>query len=169
MRSLGHYFNKHNTVQDKMALGGSSYELVASIPAAATYAEERFEGFAVHEAELQKILLEYLASREDVTVYGETTSEHRVRVPTVSFTVRGWDSAEVVAGVESLSNFGCRSGIFYSNRLGDFLGLGEDGVVRVSMVHYNTGKLTPSRTCDCAVPKRLRERQEGKSNALLRY
>lgn len=52
----------------------------------------------------------------------------------------------MVEGIEARSNFGCRWGHFYSKRLVDeVLGLGEekggDGVVRVSMVHYNTGKL----------------------------
>ena len=45
-------------------------------------------------------------------------------------------------GIEKRSNFGCRWGHFYSKRLlEEVLGLGEEGVVRVSLVHYNTGEL----------------------------
>lgn len=46
----------------------------------------------------------------------------------------------MVEGVESRSNFGVRWGHFYSKRLvDDVLGLeGQNGVVRVSTVHYNT-------------------------------
>ena len=43
--------------------------------------------------------------------------------------------------VEKCSEFGIRWGHFYSKRMVDnLLGLREDGIVRVSMVHYNTGK-----------------------------
>ena len=45
-------------------------------------------------------------------------------------------------GIEKRSNFGCRWGHFYSKRLlEEVLGLGEEGIVRVSLVHYNTGEL----------------------------
>ena len=47
----------------------------------------------------------------------------------------------MVEGVEKRSAFGCRWGHFYSKRLvEEVLGLGEEGVVRVSLVHYNTGE-----------------------------
>jgi len=61
-------------------------------------------------------------------------------VPVVSFTVRGKSSKDVVEAIESKSNFGCRWGHFYSKRMvDDLLGLEkQDGVIRVSMVHYNT-------------------------------
>lgn len=56
-------------------------------------------------------------------------------------------------GIEKRSNFGCRWGHFYSKRLlEEVLGLGEEGVVRVSLVHYNTGELICClvlRGCGC--------------------
>lgn len=59
----------------------------------------------------------------------------------VSFGVRGRGAREVVEGVERRSGFGCRWGAFYSVRLVEgVLGLGGEGVVRVSLVHYNTGE-----------------------------
>lgn len=40
---------------------------------------------------------------------------------------------------EKISDFGFRWGHFYSKTLcEELLGLGSDGVVRVSMAHYNT-------------------------------
>ncbi len=71
-------------------------------------------------------------------------------MPVVSFSVEGWSSRAVVEGVEARSRFACRWGHFYSKRLvDDVLGLGgeKEGVVRVSMVHYNTGEslLVPGR------------------------
>ncbi len=77
-----------------------------------------------------------------MTIHGEKSADKKLRVPVVSFTVKGRSSKGIVDGIESRSNFGCRWGHFYSKRMvDDLLGLGAcDGVVRVSMVHYNTGK-----------------------------
>lgn len=140
MRSLGHFFNQHVTLENKMALAASSYELVAALPSAVEYLGGQWEAIARHEAELQGLLLGFLNARDDVTVYGETSADGAVRVPTVSFTVKGWDSKELVESVEKVtSKFGFRWGLFYSVRLKEYLGLSQNGVVRISMVHYNTG------------------------------
>ena len=59
-------------------------------------------------------------------------------VATVSFTVEGQDSKAVVEAVDA-AKIGIRHGHFYAYRLIDDLGLmANGGVVRVSMVHYNT-------------------------------
>ena len=74
-------------------------------------------------------------------MFGERSDDPARRVPTVSFVVAGRNSRDVVQAIERVSDFGIRWGAFYANRLvEDFLGLGVEGVVRVSMVHYNTGK-----------------------------
>ena len=92
---------------------------------------------------MQDVLLTYLRKREDVKIHGERSADKELRVPVVSFTVNGRNSKDIVDGIESRSNFGCRWGHFYSKRMvDDLLGLADcDGVVRVSMVHYNTGEL----------------------------
>lgn len=107
---------------------------------------------AAHEEKLQDILLCYLRSRNDVTIHGEKVADKELRVPVVSFTVSGRSSKEIVDGIESRSNFGCRWGHFYSKRMvDDRLGLGGcGGVVRVSMVHYNTGEYS----CEMMIVKR---------------
>jgi selenocysteine lyase/cysteine desulfurase len=147
VKSLGHYFNPHATLQNKLGLAGASYELTASIPAVVAYfgssPKEAWAAIEKHEGELQSLLLEYLNSRKDVTIYGEKSADTKLRVTTISFTVAGWKSKDVVDKVEELSKgvMAIRWGGMYSVRLvEDILGLGYDGVARVSMVHYNTSK-----------------------------
>ncbi|OIW35593.1 aminotransferase class-V [Coniochaeta ligniaria NRRL 30616] len=146
MASLGHYFNPHATLENKMGLAGASYELVYAVPAVVEYlnpegGESKWEGIVAQEGMLQEVLLGWARGRGDVTVYGEGSGDTALRVPTVSFRVRGWGSWELVEAVEGQTGFGFRWGSFYSVRLvEEVLGLEDsrDGVVRVSMVHYNT-------------------------------
>jgi selenocysteine lyase/cysteine desulfurase len=141
--SLGHYFNGHKTMEQKLGLAGSNYELTSSIPAVLSYfgtdIAKSYEAIAAHEEKLSGVLLSYLRGRKDVTIYGEPLADKRLRVPTISFVVTGVSSKDVVEIVEKKSVFGFRYGSMYSNRLVEnTLGLGKEGVVRVSMVHYNT-------------------------------
>ncbi|RDL38565.1 PLP-dependent transferase [Venustampulla echinocandica] len=145
IKSLGHFFNPSATLENKLGLAGASYELLASIPSVVSYfgpnPTDSWMAIGKHEGELQSQLLSYLNGRPDVTIYGERDADIKKRVSTISFTVKGWKSQDVVEGVDKLSNgeVGIRWGAFYSNRLvQDHLGLGSDGIVRVSMVHYNT-------------------------------
>ncbi|KAB5581112.1 pyridoxal phosphate-dependent transferase [Coniochaeta sp. 2T2.1] len=140
--SLGHFFNPAQTLENKLGLAGSSYELVAAVPAVVEYLGGKWEGIVEQERELAETLLAWLRGREGVTVYGERSSDPASRVPTVSFKVEGWGSQELVEAVERETGgkVGFRWGTFYSVRLAqEVLGLdAKDGVVRVSMVHYNT-------------------------------
>ncbi|KAI0408914.1 aminotransferase class-V [Xylaria palmicola] len=141
MRSLGHFFKEGVTLDEKIGLAGASYELLHSIPAVTTYLDpSNWAAMTAHEEALQKALLAYLTARPDVTVYGDTTGSPAARVATVSFRVAGWAPPDVVAAVEGAdARFGLRWGTCYSPRLvKDLLGLDDEGVVRVSMVHYNT-------------------------------
>ena len=160
LTSLGHYFHHGEDLRTKLGLAAASYELVAGIPDVVRYfggekegREAAFRRISEHEEGLQGCLLEYLNGREDVTVYGETKADRALRVPVVSFSVRGRGSRGIVEKIEERSNFACRWGHFYSKRLvddvlkidgkqgeeGEGVGKGEgEGVVRVSMVFYNT-------------------------------
>lgn len=148
IRSLGHHFNPQDSLQDKLGLAGASYELVSGIKGVTEYLSGKWEGIKKQEGELQGRLLGWLnrlGEEGKVTVYGEVSADTEVRVPTVSFIVEGWKSREFVKAVErddAGRKFGFRWGSFYSVRLvGEVLGLDAgDGVVRVSLVHYNTGK-----------------------------
>jgi len=146
MQTLGHYFNPTATLENKLALAGASYELAQALPHVVAYLGEVFPLSEPHEAKIQAILLDYLHARGDVTVYGEPSADRAKRVPTISFNVAGWDPKALVEKAEALQaeekispEYGFRWGHFYAKRLcDDILGCGENAVVRVSMVHYNT-------------------------------
>jgi selenocysteine lyase/cysteine desulfurase len=98
---------------------------------------------AAHEERLQEILLQFLVAHDRITIIGEPSASQELRVPVISFVVRGVKSQRLVEAVESRSPYGFRSGHMYSHRLlKDVCGLDDvdDGVVRVSLLHYNTGK-----------------------------
>lgn len=83
-------------------------------------------------------LLDFLKSKRHVRIIGETTSDASIRVPTVSFVTDSGKHSDIVTAVDR-SNIGIRYGDFYARRLSEQLGLDlEQGVIRVSMVHYNT-------------------------------
>ena len=103
-----------------------------------TRIETAFAATADHEAALADRLLSFLASKPRVRVIGATTGDQAVRVPTISFVAAGVDSQAIVRHIDTLQ-IGIRFGDFHSRRLVDHLDLSRhNGVVRVSMVHYNT-------------------------------
>ncbi|KAM0258367.1 hypothetical protein ACHAQJ_003842 [Trichoderma viride] len=141
VRSLGHFFNPSATLEDKLGLAGGSYELLQSIPQVVDYVEPKWDNIISQEQVLQSALLDYLKLQPNVVIYGAPDSSVRTRVATVSFSIKGWKSQDVVEAVESKTPYAFRWGTFYSDRLArETLGLSKDGVVRVSMVHYNTLK-----------------------------
>ena len=81
-------------------------------------------------------VLGFLNSQPGVRVYGPETSQNRA--PTVSLTVKGRSSPELV---ETLAEHGvmCAHGHFYAARLVERLGVPlETGVLRLSFVHYTS-------------------------------
>lgn len=97
-----------------------------------------FEAIRVYEESLS---LETLRVLEDfgAVIYGVTEQEHiGERVPTFCFTVPNIAPARVSEELAK-QNIGARDGHMYTPRLMKRLGLVlESGVVRVSLVHYNT-------------------------------
>ncbi|KAF2004158.1 PLP-dependent transferase [Amniculicola lignicola CBS 123094] len=144
MRPMPHYFNPTTTLEDKIGFAGSNYEATQCIPRIVEYLggtnpKPVFEAISEHEGKLSKILLDFLNSRDDITVHGNTSADSNERVPTISFTIEGRNSKEFVQEVDKVSNIGLRWGHFYSKRLCDeVLGLGPEAVIRASAVHYNT-------------------------------
>ncbi|KAK2065407.1 aminotransferase class-V [Colletotrichum caudatum] len=163
MRSLGHFFNPSGSLEGKLGLAGGSYELVSAVPRVLEYLgtpdSEGWKSKIEQERLLQSTMLEYLNGRGDVTVYGETDAGTEHRVPTISFRVKGWGAKELVAVVEKETDFGFRWGHFYSYRLiKEILGLDPaDGIVRVSMVHYNS--LDEVKSFVAALDKALRQKE----------
>jgi len=147
---LYHWFYGREKVPAKLEPGNPSYEAAWGAAGIVDYLEalgagtgraalaRGFDDIATHEAALAERLLGFLRSRNDIRVIGEATSDQAVRVPTISFKVAGQDSADIVTRVDR-DGIGIRHGDFHSRRLVERLGLMEgNGVVRASMVHYNT-------------------------------
>ncbi|VBB73442.1 Putative cysteine desulfurase [Podospora comata] len=143
LQSMGHFFNPAESLDDKIGLaGGWCQELIYGIPAVVEHLTPRWEGVVDQEERLQSVLLGLLAALDGkITIYGEWCGDAKVRVPTVSFRVRGWKSKDFVEAIERETNGRVKLswGTYYSVRLAkEVLGLGDDGVVRVSLAHYNT-------------------------------
>ena len=107
-----------------------------------------WHAIAKHESLLTETLLQYLRAKSTshgITIIGDPTADPEQRVAVISFAVKNRSAQAIVEAIEHKTDgrIGCRWGDFYSKRLVDeVLGLGDgngvDGVVRVSMVHYNT-------------------------------
>lgn len=161
-RSLNHYFLGADAGSYRFEPGNVNHELTASLPgilehllaldahvqgaahvvtgdvdtqAALTRA---FTAIAAHESALVAPLLEFLRSRNGVRIMGPQVADADQRVATVGFTVAGRDSATLPPLLES-AQVAIRYGHFYAHRAATALGiLPTNGVVRVSMAHYNT-------------------------------
>ena len=148
---LYHYFYGRDKVPTKLEPGNTNYELAWGSAGIVDYldalgggsgdrasVDRAFAEIAEHETLLGEKLLSYLRDRNDVRIIGRRDSAKERRVPTISFKVEGRDAAEIVRAVEP-DRIGIRFGDFHSRRLIEYLGLADqNGVVRVSMVHYNT-------------------------------
>ena len=94
--------------------------------------------FAHHEEKLSKKMIEFLNSQSNIQIIGENQYSRNVRVPTFSFVIDGIKSSTIPTQVDT-HLIAIRYGDFYARRLITDLGLEvHDGVIRVSMVHYNT-------------------------------
>ncbi|MBB4040275.1 cysteine desulfurase family protein (TIGR01976 family) [Microvirga flocculans] len=148
---LYHYFYGREKVPMKLEPGNTNYELAWGSAGIVDYIDKlgggggdrasidrAFAGIAAHEAMIGEKLLAYLRDRNDIRIVGRRDSGADRRVPTIAFNVEGRDSAEIVRAVDK-DRIGIRFGDFHSRRLIEYLGLADNnGVVRVSMVHYNT-------------------------------
>ncbi len=152
--NIYHYFFDKSRVPHKLEPGNINYECAWGSIGAVDYVEELgrretggegraaieagFGLIAEQERRLTRKLLDFLESRNSVRVIGRATDASAERVSTVSFTVEGASSQAVVEAVDGHS-VGIRFGDFYARRIVEEHGLTErQGVVRVSMLHYNT-------------------------------
>ncbi len=149
-----HFFVRDDELPYKFEVGGVSHEscagilgfrdylaFLASSPEAAdvdrAVVEQTFDLMTACELPLQARLINYLQSRDDVRIIGPTHADPS-RVPTISFVHSSKSSAKITAVVDR-SGIGIRHGHMYAYHLCEALGLDpEDGVVRISLVHYNT-------------------------------
>lgn len=149
---LYHYFYGREMVPGKLEPGNPSYEDAASVPAIRDYfaglggtdgstrsrLEDGFAAITAQEDALVGRLLAYLTARNDCEVVGPTRNEGSTRIPTVAFRFQGRNSGAVAQAMDA-HRIAIRHGDFHSRRLVESLGqTGEGGLLRVSMVHYNT-------------------------------
>lgn len=94
--------------------------------------------FRSHESSLMAPLLDLLRDRDGVRVVGSTRADTAVREPTIAFASNRASSRSIYEALIA-AQVACGYGHFYARRLVEALGLDiADGVVRLSMVHYNT-------------------------------
>jgi cysteine desulfurase family protein (TIGR01976 family) len=154
-----HFFLGADDLPYKLEPGYVNHELTSAVPGILAYFDELarhhhgaaaevedkarrlervFADVAAHEQKLVAPLLEYLAGKPGVRILGPASSDAAVRVPTVAFTVEGRHAGEVPVRLDE-EHVAIRWGDFYARRAIGALGLGDrGGVVRASMVHYNT-------------------------------
>ncbi len=158
LRAAGqnHDFVPDDQLPYKFQPGNVTHELAAGITGITDYYEalaahhgvagdafaERLAGvselIAAHEATLAERLLAFLRDDPRVRVIGPADSSAERRVPTIAFVAKGRRASEIPPRLDE-AKLAIRFGHFYARRAIDVLGLGgADGVVRVSMVHYNT-------------------------------
>ena len=91
-----------------------------------------------HEEEIANPLLAYINSRDDIRLIGKNKIENKNRAPTIAFTINKKSSKEISSELVK-NGIATRNDNFYAWRCLKALGIDtEDGVVRTSMVHYNT-------------------------------
>ena len=156
VEAQGHFFNEENP-RYRLNPTGPQHAEIAALAGIAEYfdalyeyhfsdpcdvlherAVKVFDLVAEHEARLANILLDYLKDKRDVRILGQDHAAPGVRSSTIAFHTRSMPSAHIAA---SLATHGIAvgAGDFYAARCVEALGIDpNDGVVRVSMVHYNT-------------------------------
>ena len=91
-----------------------------------------------HEEQIANPLLEYMHSRNDVKLIGKKKIENKNRAPTIAFTFVNQSSKKISDQLVK-NGIATRNDNFYAWRCLKALGIDvDDGVVRTSMVHYNT-------------------------------
>ena len=149
-----HFFVPEDDLPYKFEVGGANHEGCAGICGLRDYLafvvgeadpraldrpaiEQAFEIMTACELPLQARLIEYLQSRKNVRIIGPS-EDGDSRVGTISFVHESKSSAEITAAVDR-SGIGIRHGHMYAYHLCEAACLDpEDGVVRTSLVHYNT-------------------------------
>jgi len=157
MDGINHYFIE--AIPYKIQPGNFNYELTYSLAGVADYLEElhdrhypntkassrkkfqkSFELIADYEATLAETLMDFLRHHPNIKIIGNSSSDKNIRVPTIAFVHNKLKSPYIVSKVDK-KGIGIRFGDFYARQLIRDLKLADKGgVVRVSLVHYNTQK-----------------------------
>ncbi|WP_296998382.1 cysteine desulfurase-like protein [Thalassospira sp. UBA848] len=155
--TLYHYFYGKDKVPGKLEAGNPSYEMAYSVCGIVDYLTElgeramgdksgtvrdkivaAYDAIAAQENALTERLLTYLRGRNDCVIVGQDDNRDGTRIPTIAFRFDG-RNAEEVCKIIDREKIAIRFGDFHSRRLVEYMGLSDNaGVLRVSMVHYNT-------------------------------
>ncbi len=96
------------------------------------------ELIAFHEERIANPFLDYLNSRTDIKIIGQKKIENKNRAPTISFTSNKISSKNISKHLVE-NGIATRNDNFYAWRCLQALGIDtEDGLIRTSMVHYNS-------------------------------
>ena len=156
-RGQHHFFIPDKDTSMKLNPGGPNHEFTASLSGISDYFDavyahhfsggnadlhqrfgDCFKLIEAHEEKMAETFLDFLNSKPNVRIVGRATADRRRRVPTFSFVVKNRDSTDFPRHLGK-RGIGIRAGHFYAKRLIDALDLErQNGVVRASMVHYNT-------------------------------
>jgi len=90
-----------------------------------------------HENQLAAPILDFLDAHAEVRLIGKTSVRDNDRVPTIAFKPLKQSSQKLAQQLVD-GGIGTENGDFYAHRLVSDLGIDpDDGVVRISLVHYN--------------------------------
>ena len=155
-----HFFIAQDDLPYKFEPAGVPHELAAAVPAILDYyrildhhhdpdaegsseaelLDRVFHRIAHHEAEISRPLVDFLLDRPGVRLLGPQTADVDERAPILAFTVEGRKASEIPPLLDE-RHLAVRWGDFYAYRAIRDLGLMEaDGVVRVSLAHYNSAE-----------------------------
>ena len=158
MPGINHYFIDQGNIPYKFQPGNVNFELSYGMLGLCDYLSElaqfhygeqtapdlrsqmlqAFDLMSAHEEVICDRFLKYLTSQSNVRIIGQSQANQDSRVSTISFVVDRINSETIPPQIDK-HNIGIRYGDFYAKRLIEDLGLEKQGgVVRVSMVHYNT-------------------------------
>jgi cysteine desulfurase family protein len=99
-------------------------------------AERGMDEIHRHEMELFSTLQQALDELDEVTLHG--TKQLSDRLPVLSFTVEGWDPADVGILLDGDHNVACRTGLQCAPLIHDQMGTSPRGTVRLSVGPMNT-------------------------------
>lgn len=146
--NINHDYLAADALPYKLQPGGVSYELAFGAAGIVDYFDEwqrsigadPFDIIAAHEARLVAPLLSFLDAHSQVRLFGPSHADSRTRLPIVSFRHATRTSAMIVAALED-RRIAAKHGHFHARRLLEHLGVPpDDGVVRISLAHYNTAE-----------------------------
>ena len=155
--NLYHYFYDKAKVPAKLEPGNANYELSYGATGIVDYLVElgtqagctgsnrekivaAYKDITAHEAIIGERLLSYLRKRNDCIIIGIKDGHDLRRVPTIGFVIDGTHPEEICKKLDA-HKIAMRFGDFHAKRLVNELGYndnGANGVLRVSMTHYNT-------------------------------